>query len=464
MAVISLNNQRVAIYAGATRVLQSPVSTGRKDYETPAGIFSVIEKNREHYSNLYDDAAMPFMQRLTWSGIALHAGVLPGYPASHGCIRMPYAFAEQLFDLSKMGMRVVVARDDVGPVHIAHPRLFRPGPILSDAPIAAVTYRPTEDTAPMAGQTWRSIAAAKAAAASAAAARTEAAVQASLKARAEAAPFVRKMRIAESAKLRAEAMVRWAGRSIEAAESPEATAAAEKLKANALESLANAEKDLVSVTAEGQAKIDAATAAREAARAAEVAKVAAYDDVRAAESKLAPVSAFISRKTQRLYVRQGFQPLFESPVTISDAEEPIGTTVFSAVAYANDGAELRWTALSMYARVGPPDQPLSRGHAQRKAGPAKTDTDAAKWVLERIDIPQDAMDRISEIVSPRSSLIITDEAMSRETSKGTDFIVIMSGEPQGGIKMRKRNLDASYRSYSPPKSRSYSERNPFAWW
>jgi hypothetical protein len=134
------------------------------------------------------------------------------------------------------------------------------------------------------------------------------------------------------------------------------------------------------------------------------------------------------------------------------------------VAYANDGAELRWTALSMYARVGPPDQPLSRRHAQRKVGPAKTDTDAAKRVLERIDIPQDAMDRISEIVSPRSTLIISDELLSRETSKGTDFIVIMSGEPQGGIKIRKRNLDASYRSYRPPKSWSYSERNPFPWW
>jgi len=470
MAVVSLNNQRVAIYAGANRVLQATVSSGRKDYETPAGIYSIIEKNREHYSNLYDDAAMPFMQRLTWSGIALHAGALPGYPASHGCIRMPYEFAEQLFDLSKIGMRVVVVRDDIAPVPIAHSRLFKPGPILSDASIAPVAYRPTGDTVPgrIVGvgtdQTWRSIAAAKTAAAGLAAVGAEVAAKAASKARAEAAPFVRKMRIAEGAKFRAEALVRQAERAMEAAESPEATAAAEELKSNALERLANAQKDLASVTAEGQPKVDVATAAREAARAAEIAKVAAYDDAKAAETKLAPVSVFISRKTQRLYVRQGFQPVFESPLTISDAEEPIGTTMFTAVAYVNEGTDLRWTALAMYAPAGANDQPLLRRHAQRNVGPAKTDIDTAKRVLERIFIPQDAIDRISEIVSPRSALIISDEVMSRETSKGTDFIVIMSGEPQGGIKMRRRNLDASYRSYRPQRPRSYSETNPFAWW
>ena len=104
MAVVSLSQQRVTIYDADGKILQAPVSTGQKGYETPAGIYSVIEKNREHYSNLYDDASMPFMQRLTWSGIALHAGVLPGYPASHGCIRMPHAFAEQLFELTKLGL------------------------------------------------------------------------------------------------------------------------------------------------------------------------------------------------------------------------------------------------------------------------------------------------------------------------------------------------------------------------
>ena len=89
MAIVSLSNQRVTIYDADGWILRAPVSSGQSGYETPAGIYSVIQKEEEHHSNLYDDASMPFMQRITWSGIALHAGQLPGYPASHGCVRMP---------------------------------------------------------------------------------------------------------------------------------------------------------------------------------------------------------------------------------------------------------------------------------------------------------------------------------------------------------------------------------------
>src|SRR5207248_9338768 len=112
MAVVSLGNQRVTIYDANGWIMRARVSSGRKGYETPAGIYSVIQKEAEHYSNLYDDGYMPFMQRITWSGIALHGGPLPGYPASHGCVRMPLGFAERLFDLTKIGMRVIVARGD----------------------------------------------------------------------------------------------------------------------------------------------------------------------------------------------------------------------------------------------------------------------------------------------------------------------------------------------------------------
>ena len=105
-------------------ILRAPVSSGQRGRETPAGIFSVIQKNAEHYSNLYDDAYMPHMQRITWSGIALHGGVLPGYPASHGCVRMPFDFAERLFDATRLGMRVIVAPGDAAPVDIVHPPCF----------------------------------------------------------------------------------------------------------------------------------------------------------------------------------------------------------------------------------------------------------------------------------------------------------------------------------------------------
>jgi hypothetical protein len=104
------------------------VSSGQKGRETPAGVFSVIQKDADHHSNLYDDAYMPHMQRITWSGIALHGGRLPGYPASHGCVRMPYSFAERLFDKTSLGMRVIIAPGDAAPVEIAHPALLSPKP------------------------------------------------------------------------------------------------------------------------------------------------------------------------------------------------------------------------------------------------------------------------------------------------------------------------------------------------
>ena len=128
MAIVSLRTQRITVYDAKGWILRAPVSSGSKGRETPAGIFSVIQKVEDHYSNLYDDAYMPHMQRITWSGIALHGGALPGYPASHGCVRLPFDFAARLFDATAMGMRVIVAPTDVAPVEIAHPVLFQPKP------------------------------------------------------------------------------------------------------------------------------------------------------------------------------------------------------------------------------------------------------------------------------------------------------------------------------------------------
>lgn len=133
LALVSLKDQRVTIYDKDGAILHSPVSSGQTGYETPVGIYSVLQKEAEHYSNRYDDAAMPFMQRITWTGVAMHAGALPGYPASHGCIRLPYEFAQRLFPLTKLGLRVVVSRYDVAPTTITHPLLFKPAP-LADAP------------------------------------------------------------------------------------------------------------------------------------------------------------------------------------------------------------------------------------------------------------------------------------------------------------------------------------------
>src|SRR5437588_3833307 len=135
---VSIEQQKVRIYDTNGLFAESPVSTGMKGHSTPMGVFSVIQKHKMHRSNIYSGAPMPYMQRITWSGVAMHAGVLPGYPASHGCIRMPMAFAVKMWNWTKMGARVVVTPGDMTPASFSHPLLVAqkvtPQPVVADEP------------------------------------------------------------------------------------------------------------------------------------------------------------------------------------------------------------------------------------------------------------------------------------------------------------------------------------------
>ena len=124
--VVSLKAQRAYVYRNGVRIGASTVSTGAKGHETPTGVFTILQKHEKHFSNRYNNAPMPFMQRLTWDGIALHAGHLPGYPASHGCVRLPLAFARQLFGATSMGMTVVVTDGAPSPTRLDGGDLLTP--------------------------------------------------------------------------------------------------------------------------------------------------------------------------------------------------------------------------------------------------------------------------------------------------------------------------------------------------
>src|SRR4030081_236408 len=140
MAIVSIKTQQVTFYDADGWILRAPVSTGTTGRETPAGVFALIEKEKDHHSSMYDDAWMPNMQRITWNGVALHGGPLPGYAASHGCVRMPYGFAEKLFDKTWIGMRVIISPDNAEPVEFTHPALFVPKPeAIAAAPARAET-------------------------------------------------------------------------------------------------------------------------------------------------------------------------------------------------------------------------------------------------------------------------------------------------------------------------------------
>jgi hypothetical protein len=406
MAIVSIKSQQVTFYDADGWILRAPVSTGVKGRETPAGIFAVLEKDIDHHSSMYDDAWMPHMQRITWNGIALHGGPLPGYAASHGCVRMPFGFAEKLFDKTRIGMRVIISPDDSAPVEFSHPALFIPN---AEA-IAA---------APARAETLASEAAEAAKAA-------DAAKKAAKTAPREIASLTASLHKMELLKKRADAELASADKALAAAKTDEAKARAEERKQKAAAKAAEEGTLLDTAKADSKLKLDAAAAAKDAAKAAEAKKTATAKAANEAKLALEPVSIYISRATQKLYVRRNthkhwpdggevFDSSIEVPVTIRDPGKPIGTHVFTAM--ARNGAGLRWSAVSI------------------------DEGDNAKDALDRITIPKDVLDRIAPTVMPRSSIVISDEPLSKETNYRTEFVAVLSNQPQGGFITRRPTSD-----------------------
>jgi len=288
--IISIADQRISLYDNGALIARSSVSTGVEGHPTPLGVFSVISKQKWHRSNIYSGAPMPYMQRITWSGIALHAGDLPGYPASHGCIRLS---------------------------------VFAPKPKVASG-------SPESSTTGLAGD-------------------------------------------------------------------------------NIITTASTNAPPLPNAEAQEAAKVSAA--ASEAVTA----------------QKVVPISVFVSRKLSRLFVRQGFTPLFDAPVKIQNSAEPMGTHVFNVMEFQNEGAAPRWTVVSIPEKSSFGQWTPSKLHkrpVKRTIETVSPTPDKAKAALDRIEIPQDVVERISGLLTPGSSLVISDYGISDETGKDTDFIVL----------------------------------------
>jgi hypothetical protein len=402
MAIVSIKSQQVTFYDADGWIFRAPVSTGTTGRETPAGVFALVEKDKDHHSTMYDDAWMPNMQRITWNGIALHGGPLPGYAASHGCVRMPYDFAEKLFDRTSIGMRVIISPNDAAPVEFTHPALFVPKPeALAAAPARADKLSlEAADAARLAEET-------KVAAASAAR---------------DAATLTASLRKLESVNSRARAELAYADKVLANARTDQAKARAEEARQKAEPKAAEAQSQLDTAKADLKPKLDAAAAAKDAAKAAAARKTETAKAASEAKLALEPVSIYISRATQKLYVRRNthkawpdggevFDFSIEVPVTIRNPDQPIGTHIFTAMARNDSG--LRWSAVT-----------IDSG-------------DDAKDALDRITIPQDLIDRVGATAVPRSSIIISDEPLSKETNYRTEFVAVLSNQPQGGFITRK---------------------------
>jgi hypothetical protein len=126
VVIVSLDDQLAFVYRNGVEIGYSTVSSGKSGHDTPTGVFTILQKDRDHHSSKYNNASMPYTQRLTWDGVALHAGGLPGYPSSHGCVHLPSVFAEQLFGVSPMGMTVVVVNAQTAPVDLVRPAAIAP--------------------------------------------------------------------------------------------------------------------------------------------------------------------------------------------------------------------------------------------------------------------------------------------------------------------------------------------------
>jgi L,D-transpeptidase catalytic domain len=406
MAIVSIKTQQVTFYDADGWILRAPVSTGTTERETPAGVFAIVQKKKDHRSNMYDDAWMPHMQRITWNGIALHGGPLPGYAASHGCVRLPFGFAEKLFDKTWIGMRVIVSPDDAAPVEFSHPALLVP----NAAALAAAPAR-AEPLAREAAEAAK--AANEAKGASATAARETATLRVSL----------RKL---ELSRTRADAELVLADKALAAAKTDQARARAEDLRQKATTKAAELGSRFDTANADAKSKLAAAAAAKDAVKAAETRKADAAKAAGDARLALEPVSIYISRATQRLYVRRAtrkpvpdggevFDATIEAPVKIRNPERRIGTHVFTAM--ARNDAGLRWSVVT-----------IDNG-------------DDAKSALDRITIPQDVLDRVAPTALPRSSIIVSDEPLSSETNYRTEFVAVLSNHPQGGFITRERSRD-----------------------
>jgi hypothetical protein len=447
--VISINQQKLHLYADGTEVADTLVATGVPTLPTPTGVFSVIGKEKFHRSNIYSGAPMPFMQRITWSGVAMHEGENIGHPASHGCIRMPREFAMKLFSVTKVGVRVIIARNELKPVPFADVHLFVHKAMPAPAPAAAA---PAAPEAPEATRTAQAGDDNK---------KTDAVALPKSETPAAAAPAApepaKAVLVSDDTKTTSAAEP--PKPEAQATAAPAATDAAAPVDDAQPKPLATAEAKAAAPASQqdGLAKLVAAplppapppavtdklrgTAATPAValdHPADAAPAPAAKPTSVVETGHAatqgPISIFVSRKEKKIYVRQNFSPLFYAPVTIDHPEQAFGTHVFTAMAYLGDGATFRWNVVSLPGE--PPKAKRDADNGRRATRNSRREEPVARPLgelpppqtpaeaLARIDIPQDAIDRISALMVPGSSLVVSDQGLGEETGEGTDFIVV----------------------------------------
>ena len=397
--MVSKDLQELKVYDGGVVIATSRVSTGKAGHSTPTGIFSILEKKRTHFSNIYDSAPMPFMQRLTWSGIALHASnSVPSYPASHGCVRMPNDFAKMLFSTTRRGGHVLITDRDIAPQRIVHGTLFKPSVVVPDMPLLSET-----DLRP--------------------------------------------------------ALMEAGDKSVEVAMTDPnpsiVTPAIEKTERDPI-------RILITRRGEREALVDLQTLLNAlgydagvpdglhgkqtaiAIRAFQLAE-GLKETGQITPELVAAVYAKAGKGTPpngRLLVRRKFKPLIEAPITIREPQIALGTHFLIARQVEADKGKAEWYGVSM-------DNQLPQSTLKRLGITAEADADAPDALtrtLDRLDIPDDTRNRVSALMGEGASLSISDTGLGPETGDGTDFITVTrkvqkadAGIVQGKKKKKKKS-------------------------
>ena len=333
--IISIREQQARVYAGTTLLGSTRISSGKPGHDTPQGIFSVLDKRRFHESNIYSGAEMPYMQRLTWSGIALHEGKVPKHPASHGCIRFPGAFASDLFKLDTMNRHVVIADAMPEVFDVTSPLLFQPQlPRTASLDDASSAPSPKSKGAP-----------------------------------------VRIYLTRHTGKHRLARVQHMLSRLGFYDGTPDGTNGQETWRAIVGFQKSVGMKPTGVIRGQLLPILEAAYGVEESPQG-------------------------------HLYVRQNREPVFDMPVHIDGGQALLGTHLFTMGTPSPSGGKAGWTALTV-------DGPNQLGG-----------TGAALEALARFRLPADARTRIEQMLTPHSSLAISDTGLGHETGKGTDFIVL----------------------------------------
>jgi hypothetical protein len=357
--VISLADQRMDVYRGQTLLNSSQVSTGREGHSTPAGVYTILEKRRHHRSNIYSRAPMPYMQRITWSGIALHEGRVPDYPASHGCIRLPSGYAGELFGITEPGAHVVISAEETTPISLRHGALFQPPSLVAAHPTVAEIEPHTATDASTGSDPSASPAV-----------DFDAEIP---------APGEHELRSTTPIRV---LITRRTGR---------------ELVIDAQRLLAELGYDPGEI--DGYMGPNTGRAILAFQRDRELQPTGAYSDELLAN--LYRFSGHGEVPSGHIYVRQDYVDIFDAPMALRNPEEQLGTHIYTAMDFVHDGSEVRWLAMTLQA----------------------SPTSDLVGALDRVDVPADIRAYISDLLTPGSSLIISDAGLGRETGRGTDFIV-----------------------------------------